>query len=113
GADETEHPHRQIAAQRRVRRSHAAPMRREFPLELTALVADGAIHVVADAVQLARAACREAIPPLEPERETEIHQFEQVQVTRGVAPDMVQQLEEPLTAEGLPVEDVDHALARP
>src|SRR5262245_23487358 len=93
--------------------AETAPVRREVPLVLAALLADDLEQALADRLELALAAVDDPEPPLEAELETHVHELEEIQVRLRVLGEPRQELEELLAAAGLAVEERQEPLMRP
>src|SRR5262245_11170407 len=93
--------------------AETAPVRREVPLVLAALLPDDLEQGLADRLELAVAAVDDPEPPLETELETHVHELEEIQVRLRVLREPRQELEELLAAPGLAVEERQESPLRP
>src|SRR5262249_41841561 len=100
-------------AEAAMRRVDAHPVRRQAALEIAAAVADGAVEILTQQSELGSAASHDAGFPLEAERDGEIEELEEVEIDRGVALQLLQEVEEAVAAPGLAIKGADHAALRP
>ena len=77
------------------------------------LAHDDGVEVLAQPIEFAGSARRQAIAPLEAEAEAEIHQLQHRQERAGVLPELAEQIEEALAAAHLLVEGRDQRARRP
>ena len=106
-------PERHAPAQPPAAGVDAAPLRRQFALELAAALADAAIQAVAQLGQRRTAAPHDAIPALEAERGAQIHQLDHLGMATGILLHLLQDAEEAFAAGDLVVEAAGEALRHP
>src|SRR6185437_812640 len=91
----------------------AAPVRCQLLRGRRALRADAPVEVFLDVGQLGAAAGIDQVAPAEAQRETDVHQLDQVEVAREIRAQALQDLEELRAAVGLAVESHQQGLLRP
>ena len=106
-------PERHAPAQPPAAGVDAAPLRRQFPLELAAALADAAIQAVAQLGERRPAAPQDAIPALEAERGAQIHQLDHLGMATGILLHLLQDVEEAFAAGDLVVEAAGEAPRHP
>ena len=74
------------------------------------LTNDDGVDLFANSLDVGDAAARRAIPADEPERQAQVHQFDDRQALARVVAHLPEHLEEALLASGLPVEGRDQRL---
>ncbi len=92
------HPGRYRRACRPVGRGDPLPMRRKCRIRRLPLSRDNGVEVLAQPLELGRAARRQTIAALEPEAQAKIHQLQRRQECAGVLAKLAEQVEEPLAA---------------
>ncbi len=98
---------------RPVGRRDAFDMRSQFRRSRLLLAKDDGVDLFANALDVGRAAGRRAVPADEPERQAQVHQFDDRQALARVVAHLPEHLEEALLAAGLAVEGRDQRLRSP
>ena len=106
-------PQRDLLNQRVTLGCHPLPMGREVSFRVAALGTDDLVQIGTHPFELVPAALAHPVAALEPLGQTEVNQFQEVQVARRVGEQAVQCIEELLPAPGLVVETGQESLVVP
>ncbi len=111
--DRRHHPERDVADQRVALFDAAAPVRGQLPLELAASGADGVVDPFPLFLQPPAAVFQQPVAALKTEGQTQIQQFQQVQVLARIENDGIQQFEDFFAAPGFVVKGDQQAVLAP